>query len=258
MMNENEVTLVDELVALGLTRDWLVAAIETPNLSTIERTMTEFKEKVNDPFYEVSLLDALFERLEQYPTQQSFLIVELLLTYNSYNNCHYLNWLAKANYEQALPILDRLIAANHPFVDEIHAVMASHTIARVYNGDLNAAMQDASSLVASTAAARIIDKLEAAQDVVGLCRALTFPFTAIREYVAWHLGRQNLHEAVEPLIAALRVETNEEAMRAMMWALGVLRSAQAIDTVRTFLNHESRLVTATAREALTKLHRLER
>lgn len=255
-MNDNEVKLVDELVAVGLTRDWLVDAIETPDIPTIKRAVGEFKAKVNDPFWEISLLDALFERIEQYPAEKSFPIVELFLTYGSYNDNFYLDWLATTDYELAFPIFNRLIAANDPLASRASAIIASNTIQTIYNGDLEAAMQDASRMVVATAAWRIIGGLESARDHMGMWRAFAFPFSDLREHVAWHMGRHHVHDAVEPLIAALRVETDVEAMRAMLWSLGVLRNPVAADAVEVFVEHEHPLIATTAREALAKLQKV--
>ncbi|MAS36475.1 MAG: hypothetical protein CL610_20900 [Anaerolineaceae bacterium] len=111
------------------------------------------------------------------------------------------------------------------------------------------ALNDQSEKVRHAAAT----KLEKEDNHLGLIQALQDPSSAVRCIGAWYMGRRHVSEAVNPLIALVQTEDDEETLRAAIWSLGVLRADAALPAIRELCSHPDLQIAAAAQEAVARL-----
>src|SRR5260221_9719375 len=152
--------------------------------------------------------------------------------------------------EKAMSLLRDIIALDWHQSDDGYPMQVATTLIRaLYKEDYERALLDSSEPVRVAAAL----SLEAGNNARGLITALHNDSPRVRQIAAWYMGRKKIGEAVNGLVAALSNDDDIEALRAAIWALGVLRINTVRDNLQPLTRHENALIRKTTQEALAKL-----
>jgi|SRR5579859_1402865 len=125
------------------------------------------------------------------------------------------------------------------------------------DNDITRALSDSSEPVRILAA----ETLEKQDEISGLILCLDNDSARVREIAGWSIGRKKVSEARDALVNEITtgkftVAQNQaqiEALRAAIWALGVLRTNNVRPYLELLTKHENQLICDTAVEALSKL-----
>ncbi|MEO0564944.1 MAG: HEAT repeat domain-containing protein, partial [Chloroflexota bacterium] len=89
-------------------------------------------------------------------------------------------------------------------------------------------------------------------DTSSLIQALYNSAPEVRRIAAWYTGKQRVAESGPSLLQRLYEETDTEALRAIIWSLGVLRLDEAKSVLETMQNHSEPSIRLQAQETLAK------
>lgn len=146
------------------------------------------------------------------------------------------------------PLLRRFITLPH-IGDFARETGASVIIQHVYAGNLEQALFDASKLVGVLAA----KTCERTHQIDALIAALRAPTPAVRQIAAWYIGRNHVTAVAPKLITLVQSESDQEALRAAIWSLGVLREPSAIPVLLSLTQNQPPLIMQSAQEALSRI-----
>ena len=244
-MNRNE-ALQDLAQRRGVDTLTAKSALEEAEREAISALLQQIAKADDSKF----LIPKYIEEIVKIATANGNLpeIADLLLEHPNHSLLAMSDYLGKYQDDKAVLLLRQITTLDWASEDK-RIFGANALIDAVYRGDARQAMTDESELVCFAAARQI----EAQNDVDGLIEALLNSSARVRSIAAWYLGRNRVDKASNALLKMLDREQDGEVLRAVVWALGVLRTTTARSSLQPLLNHPDSLIRGTVREALDKL-----
>jgi hypothetical protein len=243
---------VDELLAyeppLGIPKENILKAIDELDLIALEQLIKACSDYPDQYLYDHYVFH-ITKRAEELNNSASLDAVKMILAHDDKEEAHP---LALWTLSKLSPI-DKVVAILREALNDsykgTYRTAAEVVVELLYHKDTEAAIMDEHPHV-RLFAAEIAD----AQGINStMLKALAHGDSALRQLSAWYCGRKKLQEAFDLLIQQLKLESDVEALRGMIWALGVLRKPEAKKELELLLKHPHSLIVQTTEEALSKL-----
>jgi hypothetical protein len=243
---------IEELLAyeppLGIHKETILAALYDLDAIALERLIQACLRYMDSYIYEHYVFH-ITERAKALNNQASLEAMKLILAHDDNEQGHAMAiWTLSElqPLDKVLPILRE--ALNHRY-KHTYRPAAIVIFELHYQSKPEAAIMDEHAHVRLFAA----EEAERQGADSTILKALHHEDTALRRLAAWYCGRKKLQDTFEGLIQQLKRESDSEALRGMIWSLGVLRKPEAKKELEPFLKHPEVLIVQTVEEALSKL-----
>ena len=244
--NPDKDELLDTAIKQGIPSEIAVAALERVDVDSIRQLVGGLNKSSLDPYTLDGFIWYLMNQVET-DAEKAIQILPTVLDIDGEGGPYSVVFaLGQLGTPEALAFVRIQLESKRRSVRD---AAVSTIIQYEYHNDLREALSDEVETVQHEAARQ----LERREDAVALLEAITHPSFNVRRVAAWYMGRKKVSESVKPLIERLKVESDMETLRAVIWTLGVLRDAQAISALEGFIEHPIGLVGTAARIALSKM-----
>jgi hypothetical protein len=189
------------------------------------------------------------ERAVELNNEQSFVAMQLLLEYGDSETAHPAAIWTLYDLKPVDKALSILRQALNDSYRGTYLTAAEVIFLLEYQSNTLEAIEDENSHVRLFA----LEEADRANNITTILKSLSHEDLALRRLAAWASGRKKIDRSLHLLLQQCQKETDLEALRAMIWALGVLRHLYAKPVIETFLQHQEPFIVRTAQEALGKL-----